>query len=944
MDKNLPIHVCEQPNPGTTRFRYRPILRLVGLALLVAAGLQWFHILQSRPQTSPTRIPQHAAEIISKCELLSIKPGPPKDFNLRTQSDRFVPGSKATLIRNATIWTGQMEGLEILNGDILLDKGLIKAIGVFEYPEDDDHFVEIDANGAWVTPGIVDMHSHVGVSASPGYRGANDGNSRKGPILPWLRALDGLNTHDDSFQLSVSGGVTTSLVLPGSANSIGGQGVLIKLRRTAERSPTSLLLENPYSTNTTDYDPKKAFRWRQMKHACGENPDRVYSATRMDTVWAFREAYHKAFEIKKAQDEYCSRALAGEWEGLDATFPEDYQWEALVDVLRGRVKVHTHCYETVDLDDLVRVTNEFQFPIAAFHHAHETYLVPDTLKSAYGHPPAVALFATHGRYKREAYRGSEFAPRILAANGLQVIMKSDHPVLDSRYVLYEAQQAHYYGLNWNLALLAVTGTPAQVLGEDHRIGFLKRGYDADVVLWDSHPLALGATPQQVWIDGIPQVAKPYVVKKPSTSQSKPVTPSFDKEAEETLRHDGLPPLAPHRTTYSSVVFTNVSEVIIREQTGIREAFSTQAETGVVVVEAGRVVCTSVASACVHAISEKDVEYINLHGGTVTPGLVSFGSNLGLEEIGGEASTSDGYAFDPLFQEVPTVVGGSAAIIRAADGLQFGTRDALLAYRAGVTTAIVSPKSAGFLSGLSTMFATGANHQLEKGALIEETAAVHVGVHHSSGGPSVSTQIAALRNLLLGQGNGPINHWFRSVAKGNTSLVINVESADAMASLILLKYEVEAVANSSIQFVFAGASEAHLLAAEIGKAGVGVILTPFHSFPHSWEQRRILPGPPLSANTAVKTLLDNDVTVALGRSAASDVVYTRFDVGWASLEAGGSITHKDALALVTINLEKLFGISADSDADLVATIGGGLFDYTSKVVAVISPRRGLVDVI
>lgn len=103
----------------------------------------------------------------------------------------------------------------------------------------------------------------------------------------------------------------------------------------------------------------------------------------MDTTWSFRSSYETARQIKESQDEYCAKAQAGEWAGLGA-FPENLQWEALVDVLRGRVKVHNHCYETVDLDDMVRLTNEFKFSIAAFHHAHETYLVPDALKKAYG--------------------------------------------------------------------------------------------------------------------------------------------------------------------------------------------------------------------------------------------------------------------------------------------------------------------------------------------------------------------------------------------------------------------------------------------------------------------------------------------------------------------------------------------------------------------------------
>ncbi|KAI5114873.1 hypothetical protein M0805_008172, partial [Coniferiporia weirii] len=353
----------------------------------------------------------------------------------------------------------------------LIANGLIKSIGRVVDVSLYDDLTTVDANGAWVTPGIVDLHSHIGVGSAPSLSGASDGNSRKGIAQPWLRSLDGLHNLDDAYQLSISGGVTTSLVLPGSANGIGGQAFVIKLRDTAERTPTSKLLEPPFTLNSSDtIDLSLPPRWRQMKHACGENPRRVYGNTRMDNIWAFREVYDKARQIKEKQDAYCEKALDGEWAGLGA-FPEELQWEALVDVLRGRVKVQVHCYETVDLDDIVRLTNEFKFPIAAFHHAHETYLVPDLLKQAYGHTPASAMFATNARYKRESYRGSEFASKILAEHGIQVVMKSDHPVLNSRFLLYEAQQAHYYGLPDNIALASVTTTPAQVMGMDHRIGF-----------------------------------------------------------------------------------------------------------------------------------------------------------------------------------------------------------------------------------------------------------------------------------------------------------------------------------------------------------------------------------------------------------------------------------------------------------------------------------------
>ncbi|KAL1938740.1 hypothetical protein VTO73DRAFT_11343 [Trametes versicolor] len=957
----LPSHVRDTaaagglpPPAARPRSRLPSLVRVLAVLTLSLALVQYVRMyadVAGGAARKTVNVPLRAQEYLDKCALLEVKPGPPPDFSTRTQSDRFVPGTKATLIKNATIWTGRVDGLEILHGDILLDAGLIRRVGVIEESELEAYaeLAHVDAQGKWVSPGIVDLHSHLGVYNNPQLRGAMDVNSLKGPILPWLRALDGLNTHDDAYQLSIAGGVTTSLVLPGSANAIGGQGVVIKLRPPTDRSPTGMLLESPYETNGTVYDPRTFFRYRQMKHACGENPDRVYSGTRMDTAWAFRQAYEKARQIKQAQDTFCAKASQGEWAGL-GEFPEELQWEALVDVLRGRVKVHNHCYETVDLDDLVRITNEFKFSIAAFHHAHETYLVPDTLKSAYGHPPAVALFATNARYKRESYRGSEFAPKILAESGLQVVLKSDHPVLNSRHLVYEAQQAHFFGLPHNLALASVTTTPATIIGQEHRIGFLKKGYDADLILWDSHPLALGATPQQVWIDGIAQLDAPHIISKPAALQKKPATPNFDKEAEETLKYDGLPPLDPKPSKARTVVFTNVSAVYLRGNDSVSEVYATRtaagsAVPGVVVVRDGKIDCIGApSSACAFSVTrDDDADFIDLEGGAIAPGLVSTGSPLGLEEIRSESSTRDGLVLDPLSYVVPEIVGGEGALIRAADGLQFGTRDALLAYRSGVTSGITAPQSTGFLAGLSAAFSTVSHHKLEDGALLQDVGALHVSIS-PVGVPSVSTQIAALRHLLLGKTKGELGHALDGVKQGTIPLAIHIQSADAIASVIALKSEVEKARGNKIKVTLMGAAEAHLLAKEIAHAGIGVIISPTRPFPHHWEKRRLLPGPPLSARNAITELRAHNVTVAVGVNEAWMVRNARFDVAWAALESGGAISKADAIALASTNVEKLLGVKTDElQSDLVATRGGDLLDF-SKVVAVVSPRRGVVDII
>ncbi|KAG8890401.1 hypothetical protein FRB98_008976 [Tulasnella sp. 332] len=262
----------------------------------------------------------------------------------------------------------------------------------------------------------------------------------------------------------------------------------------------------------------------------------------MDTIVAYEEAR----KIRDAQDIYCTKAEAGLWDSLASEVPKDLQWEALVDVLRGKVKSTSTLTLLVTLMVLrghcAKLSNEFEFHISAIHHAHSAYLVTPLLEKFYGSKPAVAMFATNARYQQEAYRGSEFAPKILNDAGFDVIMKSDHPVLNSRYLLYEAAQAHLYGLPANKAIQSVTTIPAATAGFGHRLGYVKPGYDADIVLWDSHPLALGATPQQVFIDGIPQISRPVKGHKPAEPHDLPKTPRWEKETNDAIEYRGLPPL------------------------------------------------------------------------------------------------------------------------------------------------------------------------------------------------------------------------------------------------------------------------------------------------------------------------------------------------------------------------------------------------------------------
>ena len=226
----------------------------------------------------------------------------------------------------------------------------------------------------------------------------------------------------------------------------------------------------------------------------------------------------------------------------------------------------------------------------------------------------------------------------------------------------------------------MTAIPAFAAGLSHRVGILREGADADLVLWDSHPLQLGATPRKVWFDGILQgdAERAQVpvnkLKKDPTMQEPPKVPNFDVEREKAVRFEGLAPLRPNSTSAGRVVFQNVGELFTRER-GDYAQFGLAGYEGMmnVVVERGRVTC--IGRGCGSEGENPDM-VVDLHGGSLIPGMMHFGPGLGVEEMEGEPSTGDGVRFDPLRANVPEVMGDVGALVKVSDALQFGTRNAL----------------------------------------------------------------------------------------------------------------------------------------------------------------------------------------------------------------------------------------------------------------------------
>jgi hypothetical protein len=393
-----------------------------------------------------------------------------------------------------------------------------------------------------------------------------------------------------------------------------------------------------------------------------------------------------------------------------------------------------------------------------------------------------------------------------------------------------------------IALSSVTTTPARVLGVDHRLGSLRAGNDGDLVVWDSHPLQLGATPVQVYIDGIAQLEAPHHATRSKASlQALPKVPDWGNEAQIHKDARGDPDYAAllkgKSALHGDVAFVNVRNVWIRGESedGLVDLAADE-EVGpkTVLIRDGRIACVGRACAGESLVG---LDLVDLKMGSILPGLISFGSTLGLGEIVAEKVRfpTDARPCSSLakFDVVPprsrpwTVASSRTrsspwpstappSLLRMLCTLRFKItlrRASLtscaplrIAARSGVSVGITAPVASSQVAGLSFAFDTGAPHPLSSHAVLQEVVALHVTAGHAASEP-ISTQIANLRKLLLGQAPDAAGYWAKA-AKGNIPVVIAVDKLDVMARLINLKKEVQHTNGTSPRFVFHGATEAH----------------------------------------------------------------------------------------------------------------------------------------
>ena len=394
-----------------------------------------------------------------------------------------------TIFRNANIYDG--EGNELIDTDLIIKDGKVVAIGV-DLPSSND-LKEIDATDKWITPGIIDIHSHMGVYPAPSVKTSSDGNEATSPVTAEVWAEHSIWVQDPQYALALKGGVTTFHVLPGSANLIGGRGVTAKnLQRNTINS-----MKFPNAPHS-------------LKMACGENPKRVYGnrgqmpSTRMGNAAGYRKSWIKAESYLSKLDEY--EAKSEEAKELSYKPTRDLELETLAGVLRDEILVHNHCYRADEMATMIEIAKEFNYKITAFHHAVEAYKIADLLAE---NNICAALWADWWGFKHEAYDMVQANIAIVdqARNGTGCAIVHSDDEIGIQHLNVEAAKALSAGIKAGYdiskarAMNWITSNPAKAAGIYDQTGSLKVGKNADVVLWSKNPFSIYALAEKVYIDG-----------------------------------------------------------------------------------------------------------------------------------------------------------------------------------------------------------------------------------------------------------------------------------------------------------------------------------------------------------------------------------------------------------------------------------------------------------
>jgi imidazolonepropionase-like amidohydrolase len=396
-------------------------------------------------------------------------------FPLMASGQNDAQGSSATLIKNATVITITHGRIE--HGSILIRDGKIAEVGAnVQAPAGAK---VIDANGMYVMPGIVDCHTHIAV----------DGDVNEGSISvsSMVNIKDVLNPYDINIYRELAGGVVIGNVLHGSANPIGGQTIVIKMKYGARPD------ELPFPGALPGI---KFALGENVKHSNFGGPVPRYPATRMGVEETIRDAFTRAKQYQQEWAEYNRRKAAGEQNLIPPR--RNLQLEPLVEVLEGKRYIHCHSYVSDELLMLMRVAKEFGFKVRTFQHVLEGYKVADEMAA---NDVGGSTFSDWWAYKMEAYDAIPYNMAMMEKRGVIVSVNSDDPE-EARHLNQEAAKSMKYGnLTENEALRLVTLNPAIQLGIDDHVGSIEQGKDADLIIYNHDPLSVYAVVQKTIIDG-----------------------------------------------------------------------------------------------------------------------------------------------------------------------------------------------------------------------------------------------------------------------------------------------------------------------------------------------------------------------------------------------------------------------------------------------------------
>ncbi len=448
-------------------------MRLLPSVLPLLAALLLSGCAASEPASQSSSEASAASTEVDANTLENMREG---TYNDAWESSYEPLPAEPTVIQDATVMTAAGEERE--DADIVLRDRTIDTIGV-DLPVPDDARV-VDGSDKYVTPGLIDSHSHLGVSATPEV-GPHYDNNETGMATPQLWMEHGVWPQGPGFARALAGGTTTALLLPGSGDLMEGRGFTAKL--VPGRTPQDMKFPDAPGT---------------LKMACGENPKggSSYPTTRMGTAAGFRSTLNDALDYREEWDAW-----------LDDPTGEppsrDLGKETIAQLLRGDMLAQVHCYRADDMATVLEIAQEFDFEVRSFHHAVEAYKIRDRLAEQ---DVSASMWSDWWGFKMEAFDGIPENVPLVSEAGARAIVHSDDD-LEIQRLNHEAAKAMRAGreagldISRNEALRWITANPAWALGIDDRVGTLEAGKNADVVLWSGDPFSVYSKAQRVWVDG-----------------------------------------------------------------------------------------------------------------------------------------------------------------------------------------------------------------------------------------------------------------------------------------------------------------------------------------------------------------------------------------------------------------------------------------------------------